>query len=56
MRCGGNFVIYHIWRAMSVCKGAISAGYCGQGILKFGIDSNNKNFICHFGTKSFDVR
>jgi len=52
MRYGGNFVIYHIWRAMSVRKGAISACYC---ILKFGIDSYNKNFICHFETKSFDV-
>jgi len=38
-------VIYQIW-------GAISAGY---NILKFGIDSKNNNYICHFGTKLVDA-
>jgi len=41
---GGDFVIYKIW-------GAISADWC---ILKFQIDSN-KNYISHFGNKSFDA-
>jgi len=26
MRYGGDFVIYHIWGAISVSRGAISAG------------------------------
>ena len=26
MRCGGDFVIYEIWEAISVSRGAISAG------------------------------
>jgi len=33
-------------------QGTISAR---QNILKFGIDSKNKNYIYHFGTKLVDV-
>jgi len=48
----GDFVIDQIWGAISVSRGAISAD---KNILKFWIDSKNKNYICHFGTDSFDA-
>jgi len=51
MRCGGDFVIYEIWGAISVSRWAISAG---QNILKWLIDS--KNNICYSGIKAFDAR
>jgi len=40
--CGGDFVIYEIWGAISVSRGPISAGW---NILNFWLDSKKTKFV-----------